>query len=1116
MELAELESRWSKQLRQVSLVIQVDYSDEEAEEALRKVGEKYRQNPKYVETYFACLLVGLNYIASAKSKPGEMWPQIMEGLDGLENSAANQKEITTLHRKALRHFKLQRFEHPLGRIGEIEIHAGIPLKSQARFISRLAKDYREIPNFDSQHFNELVRSISREALPGKGLDAPTWHFINQAGGVADDFVAKCIDVLDDLQDGEYDEDGGKGLPLRIISEIISVYKKAGTIKRAKGHARIAKPKVVWDFWASGEMWLRLPVMPESHASKTHWLTNFGGVEREFFAPQTLPGLQAQAISIPLRTIVSAITVKSTTVDSFSATQSRSWNVPLFAEDFPVLIFDGDGVLVEQKGPLDPGLYRVLMPRVYKTKESELEVDGIRVDRKVACPLGWSNDDLDGSWVALEVDLSDANQSKFLVGSSTLVRPVSVLRKPAIEKVSIIEGVFDDQEQVVHSRIPSFKVPFLGTPDESWLCELRDDKNNLLVSEQKTAISGIIEPFHHLALDGRYVLSISIGEKLGSTLRLELTVVSGLQISPIGEMRPLLDDGSGLQPWDLEITRKNKSLNIALDKKTTSRVVLDTTISSLALTLRPPFEKYELLNLISHNTSTWITPIKSHLEDLVNLQLFVSTRDSKRVELVAIWPDKSFQIISPKESSSRLRFNFAEFIESAKSRGAFELYIRAGEQSGKKVGNVFPKKMLGEYTFDETTSELQIEFPGGMPPTDLSICFYVSRAPWIEPLVRDVEALPVSVPAEVLGYGSLFFSLAIRDPWVQNSFPQIPDRDGSNTGEIRLKAANPELTPDHALAHWLDTGVLTPNAADISTERAWQCMLLAQIQSGAIVNRGAVREFAASILKKHPDEALVSYPDDLRADESYLKHLFITGLVDSPCVSSNRGVSDFQTKPFLASLLTGTQEDSTQTLLDLATSQWGLTSRLLDADEGSYEPIVDALKRKSGLFSQQPFLFANFDDDSLRRTLEDFVPGTLLEGGTMAAIVRQLAFDWNAAHNLVDPAGFSAALADLSEELVTGEPAYRELVNTRPLVSAALRESARLRGGRIYTLDFPTVSLRLAAIARLAARDNKAAQNLWTKHQFVLQQISAAFPALVELDLTLAELFIRIKENSAND
>jgi hypothetical protein len=416
MELAELESRWSKRLRQVSLVIQVEYEDQEAEEALRKVGEKFQQNPRYVETYFACLLVGLNYIASAKSKPGEMWPQIMEGLGGLENSPGNQKEITKLHRKALRYFKLQRFEHPLGRIGEIEIHAGIPLKSQGKFISRLAKEYREIPNFDSYVFNDRVRGISREALQAKGLDAPTWHFINQAGGVADDFVAKCIDVLDDLQDGEYDEDGGKGLPLRIIREIIGVYKQAGTITRARGAARIAKPKVAWDFRTTGEMWLKLPVMPESYSSKTHWLVSIGGVEKELFAPQTLPGLEAQSISVPLRAIVSSISLKATTVDSTSATQSRGWSVPLFAENFPVLMFDHEGNLVEQKGPLDPGLYRVLFPRKYQGVESRLEIDGTRVTRIVDSPIGWGNDGDDLSWIALEIDLSDADQATFVVVS----------------------------------------------------------------------------------------------------------------------------------------------------------------------------------------------------------------------------------------------------------------------------------------------------------------------------------------------------------------------------------------------------------------------------------------------------------------------------------------------------------------------------------------------------------------------------------------------------------------------------------------------------------------------------------------------------------------------------
>jgi hypothetical protein len=247
----------------------------------------------------------------------------------------------------------------------------------------------------------------------------------------------------------------------------------------------------------------------------------------------------------------------------------------------------------------------------------------------------------------------------------------------------------------------------------------------------------------------------------------------------------------------------------------------------------------------------------------------------------------------------------------------------------------------------------------------------------------------------------------------------------------------------------------------------------------------------------------------------LKHLFITGLIDAPSVDSNRGVSDFATKPFLASLLTGNGFDSVQDLIDTATSQWGLSSKLIDATYASYERVDDALLRKTGQFAKQPFLFAGFDDELLRTTLEDFVPGTLLEGGTMAAIVRRLAFDWETAHRLVDPAGVATALNEIREASIPNR-IYEELSASRPLVNDALRDATRLRGGRIYTLDFPAISLRLAILARLAARQHDVARRYWARHQFVLQQISAAFPDLVELDLTIAELFIKMKESSEND
>ena len=1109
---------WRLQLQNCSLVIQVEYDDEAARAALKNIGYLLqREKYEYVERFFpASLLIGLNYVASAESEPGKLWPQIMHHLNDFQNTQPHQTRVSQLHRKALAALGLQRFEHPLGNLGEIQIHAGIPIKSQEAFIQKLTKAYKTEPDFDALVFNEMVRAIPRASLQAKGLDAPTWHFINQAGSVADDFVAKCIDVLDDMQDGVYDENGGLGLPNRVIKEIVRVVDEAGAIQRAKGIRRVAKPTVAWSDLTS-QIEIDLPVMPEHQKSPTFWVLQMSDKTSELSVGQTLPGLAPQRMAFPIRAVTAGINLTASVIESNSEPLTRNWHLSLYSEDAPVLIFDREGNLDQLKGPLEPSTYKILLPEKYLGQVSSVKIDGELAAERIDAPFGWGDDALGAAWIAFVVDLSRAVKFEVFLGSddkAKVLRSVSVTKRPRILPEKLVQGVFAEDGSPIHFELPNVVVPLDLREAEPWLIELKNEANSTLYVGEFEANNGLLSPGNPIELDGRVEMIVSRG--FGATHRKKIDVISGLRSDLSSELRPLAQDQSGLQPTDVTLTKRAVSKRFKLSSKETALVIVDQDFSKFALSIRPPAEKFELLNTNSLKSSEWIEPTKSHIEDLPDLQLFATMSFSAGAELVGMWPGETLVALKPKESTPRIRFNLGEFAETANLKGAFELILKTGDGRLLKAGNCFPRKMLSGFEFQSDSKTLSLKFPGIEVPAGLEVCFYASRAPWLEPVVSPITTSEIELPPQMRDMGDLFFSIALSDPWTAKNFPDIPVRDGTNTEKLKLAAANPHTSPDHALAYWLETGNQTENLWQISVERAWQCMLLGQMQSGAIVNRVTMREFASRILQKNSREALAAYPINLRSDEHYLKHLTIAGLVAEPAIP---GIPSAQVArhPFLACLLTDeTEPSSVQELLDTATSAWGLRGVQESLDDQHSEGFVETLLRKAGLFKAQPMLFSAFGDEELQAFTERFVPGSLFEGGSMAQIVFELGFSADKVSDVIDQTVLDQAFNDLKAITKELGEAYDHMARERPFAPKELRENVRKsRGARILTLDIPSLSIRLAMLARLSARGNVMAAKLWTRNKFALQQISTAFPKLVELDLTTSELFLKLQERQTH-
>lgn len=1120
MDIFEAEREWASRLPGLSLVVQLEYDDNVARAALRRIGELINLSRfDVIETaHPASLLVGLNLIASAELEQGELWRQIFESMENLEGSPRNQEQITRLHRAALKRFGLQRFEHPLGRIGEIILHAGIPVHSQRSFIQRLVREYKSVADFDAAYFCSEVRSYPIERVQAKGLDKPTWRFINQAGDVAEDFVAKCIELLDDLQDdGVRNSNGGDGLPARVIDEIERVVREIGSLKRARGVSRVAGPLIIWE---ADALLANLPVLPEHLHSQSMWHLDTLSFQSDLTVGRTLNGLAPEVGNFEIHDISPTLAFQAATFkDSSSVPVRRSWNLKLFDEEKPVLVFDNEGKLDQLRGPVQPGLHRVLVPKNYKGTDSRIEVDGVVQARRVDAPRGWAKSKDLASWMAFEVDLTNADLLAVFVGPDTkgaLRRSVSRFRKPSVDITSKVEGVFDVSGEPILSQLPSVTVPPGNEGFDVWNYRVSGEDGRLIYDWNLVPDKGVIVPPSEISLDGQLQIVVSRG--FGTGLKFRVNVVSGLEISHTG-IRKLEPNGLWLEAISTTLERDGKREDLDFGPRHLDRHLNRRILSNQVIVVRPAYEYFELFNTSSRRNSLWTTPVKAHIEDLPNLQLFAALDNHKGAVLVAESADALLVKIESKESAQRLLFNLAELSETAAAKGALDLKLIWPNGRTVVAGHVYPRKMFVSAAFDQEQSELVFEFKTADAPTGLEVAFYASRAPWIKYRVAPLKMGKASVPAELRGFGEIFFTLGISNDWVESVFPEVPDRSSPNTGHFPTGEIDPFFSPDHAMAYWLETRTKTPLLEEISFERAWQAMLLGNIQSGAIVGRSEVRELAGNILAKDTNSALLSYPFQLRSDEHYLKHLFATRLVIAPPASSYSDLRTLAAKPLLALFVTSSvNQKELELLISMATEFWGLVQpgESESQDEDGLD-LSSLLLWKSNLFEKQPLLFAQMPDEEFEGRFGTFQPGALFEGGTMAKIVLNLAVNAEKALDLVDERELVRAVKVLDSSKELQHSRIARLVGTRPLATPEIRKKVKEnRGPRIRTLDLPAVSLRLALLARLAARGFKGAATSWIEFQMLHKQISTLEPTLVELDLSIAELYLKLWEAESNE
>ncbi len=1120
INIDRLEEDWAEQLEGASLVVQVQYRDSDAEAALKRIGYffKTKQTERVSRDYPAAFLVGLNFVASSQMQQATLWPYVFNGLGDLKATEPNKDLISRLHRLALNKFRLERFEHPLGRIGEIQIHAGIPVSSQEKFVRKLIREFRREIDFDHLSFNESIRSMAGDRVASASLDKQIWHFINQGGSVADDFVAKCIEILDDPDN----PNSGRGLPTRVSAEVarlVDELGRSGVSRAGKSSGRIKAPRLVWSKSIDNELELIFPTLPEAQRSSVRWTVESGDQLATVDVAQELAGLSRKERSYP----VSSPTAQLTTQFEYLAPGSnvfnpeyrtRTWNLTLFAEELPVLFFDDEGRLDGGKGPLEPGLIRVLVPKKTRLGPGKpvITVEGKHKLREVDAPLGWGVEQAGSEWFALEIDCSEAEAIEVEFGSNKpFRRAVSAFRKPKPLSNGLVAGVFEAQGSPVFSEFPAFEVGSLALDDDEWQYEIRDLENRSIWSTVAKAKSGKIAITPPSQLIGEFNIRVSRG--FGQTTTINRTVVPQLSSDYNGEVRKFRSDGKGLEELGFSVSvGEAKLLPINFESKIRA-VAIELTDSDLKLTARSEYEYLELFNTRSKNHTEWIEPTKSNVENLTELQLFFSSQMSRTAALIARWPNGTTQTLSPRVSSPWFKFNLGELSDQANAQGSFSLELRDNLGRVLPAGTCYPKKLYNEVELDDESQLLTFSFPKGNRPDGLQVGLYAPLAPWRLPVVLDLDSDTIQIPEDLRSFGQIAGSVAVSSPWAPHDFGRTPNYDSSNTFVFEVQAPDWAKSPELALVHWIATGNTSEQLRLIDADLAWTCFLGAEELFAPLgVNANEIKTLAIKVLQS-TDNALVSYPSGKRTRAESVVDLIESGFVAKAENRSIANLLDHVGRPLLATIGCALDDHETsQDLLNLAPSSWGVSIPRATEEQPS---TLETLRYKLDLLNfrkPEVLWMIRLEEDFFASQSEGYLPGRLLDGGNVflnvfsvlyqevEKLITGLGNDW-----AVETANALSLRDSLMPE------GLRQLLGVRPILSPTeLREIAGLR---TRIANWPGISLRMAFLARLAARGNEEARSAFDANKGFYLKMAKALPALVEIDLTIAELALREMENA---
>lgn len=726
-------------------------------------------------------------------KQGAYWPAVVDQL--AVDAGSNTAQMGQAFRRILRRFQLPTFEHIHGFANLVPIlaHGGIPNYSLGDFF-RLIRNTTSGSLF-SMDAETLIDEWERnpdEAF--QFIDRPVQRFVLHGGAVAEDFINRCLRLIDSESD---DEIAQLALPQRVVDGYRQWQERAREWGFQRQRIRLSRPVLYLDPYGDG-VCLELPPQsfpPGISFARLTWLLTASSQHREILCDRDRTA-DGYIFTVPevIMAPCAAEYVLSLRQDDETI---RTWTLSGLKEP-PLLLFDPDtGEILNERLRTQPGERWIL----YLDTHTLTITDG-RKTAELPQQFGeW------GRYAIEEWDVAPGSRIR-LVAANGDQHTVHISNELALRR-PYLEGGHQPLLSHIRSKFPLYSgsppglvISFSSTPDDSqfarWRITVRAD-GPARPAQRQSYLLQELKPWITFKNDRQVLLDLSAPCLLGVTpagrfeidaqgpfgrgRHLGLRVVSHLQIE--GHHQLYLSESDG--PCSLELQCDPADLiqcisDAGVELKVTSvtdksyLVVADPTIHHVKLAyvdreqIRVPFTvvvrrlRWALWQSSQPETFTWLSsPMRifpGALEDMHRTELYVDLPTlPEDTMLFGGWRlvdglNKVLAERPPDLRRSRQQFSIplAELLPSfrlARENGdTLCLQIWLHRQNGQTLEdfvNAFylvPNVSLGELQAECQASgehlHLRLHWQAPHPLQHLHLALWPVDLPWIEePLILPV-------------------------------------------------------------------------------------------------------------------------------------------------------------------------------------------------------------------------------------------------------------------------------------------------------------------------------------------------------------------------------------------
>lgn len=1090
-QFREQDRDWRQRLQGLSLVAEANMDVGDAIGALRILSDRALRTAAgggnrtaVMKRYAPTLLVGLTAVASSKYDEGTFWPRVGEVI-GSPMTQQVQGLFSDTFRYGLDLLGLSRFDTPLRNLGEILMHAGIPVASVADLVSVLQK--RDASSFELTGVGmcSWASSLSRGAAAAKGLDAPTWRFLTSGGEIAADLVDRFLDALDAAKTAAPDSLSLESLPTHLGDELRRLL-TSGRVRASasRGRRRFSRsvPRLAF---VNGEVQLDLPALEHQLNRDVTWQITVAGESRLRRVRAPWPGDAAvrtrEAINRPEVSAVVAF-----------ADEDLEWTVPIVDTACPVLVFDASSRLAITPGTqLPKGRVWAAFPNEADVPIAEaLEADGdVVLIEQLDAPFGW-----DG-WSFALLDLSDVARLRPRADDSYRWRYVSSITRPSLTEVELLPYLRSESGSYILAERPMVSLPAARMDAESgvarteWTITVLSSAGELLNTCQRESevVPVIIDPWPDFeTLIGEF--EIRVQGPLGRGAVHTVAIAERVDVSASTDFR-WFTSRDGLEPCSLEIAAPSGSARVDLDGATTADTVeIAGAVPSASLTVVTDVDFMWVSS--SEGMKPGTGPVPLELESLPETVLRLNTFPKQRGEVHIIAGGSTVQTSPLNANATGIAIlNLAMIADTAERHGVVSLRYEAG---GKftTIGLVRPRQLVSSVEVDED----MLRFGTNGDSVSLELGVYLDFAPWRRPAIIRVGAGEAAIPLPdcLNGRGPAVIVTRVEDPWSESDWPDRPQRRDDNTHHLDLPASTADSLDDQFLC-WVGGSMplpVTPEALSFAID------IYGSLRAARSTRpKSALLAEVADLSRDIGDSFLDSARAGSWSRESHTRLLAEGWAATAKTSSEPIRNATWALSPYLGILESLDQvREAPADLLDVADAVLGESARSILED--GVDPYMAV-----GAFRNEAEILATWTTERIEEVWRAAapIPGAMLNADQRMLHAREL-FDSRVLPITREAAASSRVVLRTTHEILHGALGDR------------VRGPIRARTGSEGWPSLPCVSLSLSLLARLAARGSETASQAFTRYRSRFADLAEAAPSFVEQDLVLAELWMTRWEN----